>query len=823
MAIQTKGNTPRKESATLTPEDVENLVLNGSIHELVEAYSYLEEKERKKLSKTANQLYKTVRKRDFGQQVSNALKSLAKRIAKGTIPALYVNAQLTVLAMCPFSSVKQLTLWYISNDKEHAMVKVLLDRKPDWLQDWLEFRLEKEMPGLTWDTIRKLVRGGACQKPQSDAYIRLMGAYFFRWKQFKNEPHYAISTRLIAEPDTLEDVYRLFEVETWAFNSTHYDKNPPVPEGFESWPIAIRTLIDKGHLDRDRVLDASLKGLTTGFKSDQLTSYRRMHLFLEPTLDEVHARESLYRSLLTTRTGSVVSFGLKMLSRLLKAKRIDGDAFLKSARAVFDLTSKGQPKQAIKMTSSLVKQDAGLAPLASEFLLHALSHPEPDIQELALDKLEPLYSPSDKALHDTIRSQAALVTPSLKARVLALCGEMPESTSTDEDAFDAHWFDEQHDRLQSIPKPVRENAGLFDTLTYDSYPPPLSFDLMDHAILQDLEPITPIDNIQDLIDVVSHAVEVVDSADEVERILDGLSRLCDQKPADFETRTSSLLKRVKTPQHSESAKGLVSGWGGICIALQDLLLTWLTGKLYETALPRYNTPPPPFLFTKRRLQELKKRIYKQAPAPLLAAPTHTQGWIDPLLFVPRLRDIDDSWISKNKEDLMQALLRLAPEHRDLALEKCQDLPGRVGRIVRYALGGHESPKASENHEYEIWVTAGRARSPRKSLNKMLSVFKVTDDFPDSMEPCQLLMESFNTNIKGLGRHGLQTPSDRDHYGQRGSSMEQKGRIHGSHQGSDGKVVGLLQKARIRRHQPIVVSDSNNGNAQAFRQNYVVNT
>jgi hypothetical protein len=93
---------------------------------------------------------------------------------------------------------------------------------------------------------------------------------------------------------------------------------------------------------------------------------------------------------------------------------------------------------------------------------------------------------------------------------------------------------------------------------------------------------------------------------------------------------------------------------------------------------------------------------------LLAAPTHRGGWIDPLLFVERLRAFPDESAETDIYDQVQSLLRLAPNHRPAALRQAAQLAGEFGDAVRYALGDEQArigPTAA------LWVAAARARDP----------------------------------------------------------------------------------------------------------------
>ena len=53
-------------------------------------------------------------------------------------------------------------------------MKILVDRKPEWLAAWIEQNLSAEFSRISWPFLHALIRQGACEKPQSPGYIRMM-------------------------------------------------------------------------------------------------------------------------------------------------------------------------------------------------------------------------------------------------------------------------------------------------------------------------------------------------------------------------------------------------------------------------------------------------------------------------------------------------------------------------------------------------------------------------------------------------------------------------------------------------------------------------
>ncbi len=89
----------------------------------------------------------------------------------------------------------------------------------------------------------------------------------------------------------------------------------------------------------------------------------------------------------------------------------------------------------------------------------------------------------------------------------------------------------------------------------------------------------------------------------------------------------------------------------------------------------------------RRLAALAQRLEERRAAPLLSAPTHRGGWIEPTALATRIAssaEIDD-------DDLAQALLRLRPADDEQARTDAAELPGEAALALRVALGDDLTP------------------------------------------------------------------------------------------------------------------------------------
>jgi hypothetical protein len=252
--------------------------------------------------------------------------------------------------------------------------------------------------------------------------------------------------------------------------------------------------------------------------------------------------------------------------------------------------------------------------------------------------------------------------------------------------------------------------------------PAAVFDGTEIPRLRASQRLTPILDLDELIDVCAAAVEDEERVDDVERAFDGLSRLCDHRPDDFARRVGPLAKRVTQFLKKKAIPFLGNGPGD---DLCGVIFAWTTGEVIQwnrntdrkdrTVVATVAGEQQSWFsenlrkglgFLTRRSIALAMRVAAGKTAPLLSAPTHAGGWIDPATLVERVSrwsgDEPDLW------DVCLALLRLAPDGRGEVLERLPDGKPEWRRAIRYALG---APRVTLGDTPALWVAAARSRSP----------------------------------------------------------------------------------------------------------------
>lgn len=381
--------------------------------------------------------------------------------------------------------------------------------------------------------------------------------------------------------DELRAFPELLEAEIWApFAVEHAAWNDYWP----AWQAALTELSADGTIARERLLDETLGALLAHTGAGTLKALFAFHdKQLKPSADELAAHVDRYLRLLESDRDATLGFALKALVRLDRRHPVDGRELLDRLAPAVAVRAKAHAKRAVELTGSVLDREPALAGQGVAMLLDALGHPAAEVQAAALDVLV-RHPPKPRALAPLID----LVDPGLRARVSALAGAEPQ---------------------RALPAAAAvEPTGP--------------------------EAVTPVADVDELLDLASRLLEGLDDPDEFERLVDGLSRLAGAPVP--EGRRTALVRRAKRGANT---------WED-CV--EKLCLAW------------FGVPASPFGTgdrsgaVERRLAVVRRRLEARRPAVLLSAPTHRGGFLDAGALRERLaagEPVED-------DDLALALLRV---------------------------------------------------------------------------------------------------------------------------------------------------------------------
>lgn len=704
----------------MTADELEAIVLGAQDPmQLARALAPLDEPQRAKLSTAAQKLYGQLEKNKANEAASDRLKTFLKRRKTKSWENWNSSqnrlASLALFGLCPLSVVKKRNL-FVGHDLGPVIERILRDRRPEWLDDWIAHELDQEWSKIAFEVLRGWIRDGLCRKPTADGYYRQFAGHLMRTGFYhRGEKVPPISAQLLADPALLDDVEGLFRVEHNGFNTNGWLTKGAAPD-YESWTDALVKLADQGHLDRAELLALALQGLRLDLKQNQLAGFHGFYKRMAPTAEEQLRHQGDYIALLCQPVGHVVKFAIEMLAAVEKAGALDTGPVVSEIQPVLASGGKGNAVAALKLLKRIVARQKGADPATLAAVGEALRHVEPDVQSQALDLLEAFADKLGETGRDALAGAEAFVSASNRARLAALLDRASGQPVADAPAAVAAPI--------RAEEPANDPAG--EALAYA----PISEDITEQRVLFAEDALAPIESVEALIDAAFHAVEVVDSPDEAERIVDAIARLVGDRPADFAARVAPLLHRLG--QGRVGNNGLAAG-AGVASALDDLLRTWLTGRLHRSRRGRfsYNEPVEAFVPMIGHLEALARRVAAGTARQILSAPTHKGGWIDPRVWVERLHDSDATL-----PDLSLSLLRLAPDHRAVALARAEGLEPGLRRLARFALGGDEAPAEADRKVYAAWISAARCRAPLRDWSAEFAPLRLDDIWPDSLVPAR---------------------------------------------------------------------------------------
>ena len=327
--------------------------------------------------------------------------------------------------------------------------------------------------------------------------------------------------------------------------------------------------------------------------------------------------------------------------------------------------------------------------------LYALENPSSEVHARALAVLKRFACPLDAAFAEELRGRLGTIHSSLRPVAEALIATAGGGTTSG--AHSASDANANSDTLEDLLKQCkniddhwRSLAGCTNAIEVArGESPSIQASRFCACDVVRLDPDGRMQLIRDpdeLVDLFMHSFESQLLEHEVERLLDGAVRVARPDAGDYwEARVTALRARALQK----------------CNYLGALALAWAFGL----------SPEPDQYFESlihKRVNAVANDLANGRRVHLLATPTHAGLWIDARILVDRAAAIDDIDSATTVIEQVQALLRLAPDHRSEALRSARPLKGEFGSALRYALG---SDSESLGANVPLWVAAIRARMP----------------------------------------------------------------------------------------------------------------
>ncbi|WP_312431250.1 DUF6493 family protein [Achromobacter sp.] len=451
-----------------------------------------------------------------------------------------------------------------------------------------------------------------------------------------------------------------------------------------NWHNTVVLLANEGTLDRRRVLRGCLEALNRDFSAYRAGWFSRLYATLAPAPDEAAADQPLLRQSLGSPITATVTLAVKQFEALHKQGLLDAAPFVQACGGVFS-GSKAAALSVLRILEALGAQARAEPESVAQALALGLAHPHADVQRAAVKALAKLgRTDLAQQQRDALAPAVAVLLPDGTGEVAGAIGATGANGAS---AF-AHL-------------PSNTSSGL---------PPP-----------GPLRPWTDADATERYAGLLDAPADVL----EFELALAWLAT-----SGQVAATVAPLAKRARhlaerDTQHYAAA---------LLLAAHDRDGPFLPQKYWqkttsqlvngEWVYENVGDPQPlpsaeqasllPSFIT--RLREVAGIVQGRAPRrPLLATPTDTQGWIDADVLLARFEAGRESG-APLPVDLVQALLRVHPEHRARVVEVTGGAGPQITDTVRieWRSRGSSSLKADGSPQWVWWspvVHAEPAEAP----------------------------------------------------------------------------------------------------------------
>lgn len=619
-----------------------------------------------------------------------------------------------MLATQPASELKRLSLDLEESERWNAAIlRVLKDRKLAKIDEVVESLLasnRRDAGGtIQAEFLLRAIEEGVVKQPDSENYLRCLASMLDdRWHD-SNEMKRQRDLMLRNDAFLHRDGYRLLQLDSDMFVDAEGRK----------WTDWICELSKVGKLDRDKVLQSVTRAMYADFKQNVMRGFVRLLEALQPTPEEMLGLSKDLSGLLGSRHSFIGKFAMTQIKAIHQDGRIDTATLLDLLPPIFACPAKGAPKSAITLIRKLAKSDDSLIPRCAETMMAALGSEAAEIQSAALDWLmgvkDRLHSDHLVAVSEAAETLAA----TNRAKVKLLTGQPPGDN----------------------PNPTTERG--IGTAAQPSQPI--------QPTVRELRRITPIADHEALIDEIARTIEVVEDGNDAERVFEAMSRL-GPIPESLADRAAPILaavlaKRVLPESWASSGKRSLCEAPDATPRVRRALCFASGMKLPQPAKKSIGSmlgsavgsivggqaphqPPPSMRLCSyepdpnneygwlpegrlhypwrsrilwQRMEVLENQLLEDVALPMLAAPTHEFGWIEPEVLIDRLAQWNQAERSPAEVDFLLSLMRLLPERRASALTRVGEVASGYQTVMQLALDDDPAMVQTLETDHLAWL------------------------------------------------------------------------------------------------------------------------
>ena len=450
----------------------------------------------------------------------------------------------------------------------------------------------------------------------------------------------------------------------------------------DAWLRAFELGISAGIYRREQLLDVGIDGQLRDFRKSASAFFRKLFDRLQPEPSEIADRlDKLIRVVASSNPGEQAA-AAKLIAKASKSG-IDPDHHAVAAAVATPLT--GSHKGAAIAALRLIDECEMPPEIGASAAVHGLGHPHADVQERTLRLIEQSGEDVPGHVRADVMVWIDAVAPAIRDRVIAVAGveSLAHADETAEVELPA--------RRRGARIPPGSNLGeLLASIERGQMPGPLRFESTE--LPRSGSPVQPIDEVGELVELVTAILGGSGSPLDLERVIDGFGR---HNPANVSDSVLSPMRAAAEAVENPFAADGWYGWGVRGIVARAA--TYWAHRRPPPGLP-YLTPakkrrfrPAPQLlhdlvqpkrdadgqwwaaafdgssynaglggFVSARLWEAVSAGVTE-PRPSLALPSSSDGWLTAADLQGRLVQTRSLSLAPGRFDAAQALLRLHPD------------------------------------------------------------------------------------------------------------------------------------------------------------------
>jgi hypothetical protein len=572
---------------------------------------------------------------------------------------------------------------------------------PDWFNDSINSLAKREwLPWeLKYDFVMNLWEKGYLQ-PVDELVVRLIPEIIF--ERDANHKHLFIPQNLEKHTITLEKhIWLIFQYETTIHFSDRYMQfgNEVKKEDFK-WLRTLKYYSEKGLITRQRILKESILASSRNFNKNLSGWFIDLFLFFEPTESEIISLQPDLFIALNSQHSKIVNTILSSLKKIVDSKEFSTDNFLEYVAILLTSETKSVVSSALQLLEKVLKNDANRSEEICVAVCQAFIHADESIQNKIVKLLQKYNTGSEAVINELSKYSDSMLMSSRKALDdLLIASPSEKRLAEDTSIKDILIKYDAINEIRALDEVIFLASQAFDNND------PMHIDLLPAALVKFQEEIT---------------------GEVLPKFEPALQRAYRMIMNDWPS-TMGYLDHLLATFFIDVTKFWIVKYPSNGTSLSELHDTykkkddesrirwnWYTTRILQLETWSMHTKDTTYVPHKSILYNAYLKIKNKELLPILSTPTHTCGFIDPLVLVERLAKHQSASALPDNFDFQIAISRIAPFHHEEAIKEAKNvISGEVLHLLNFLLTPNEKPFGPFTTSV-LWFMAGVTKDSTKT-------------------------------------------------------------------------------------------------------------